>query len=175
MGISFKNWPFQALETQVGLIFNTYFSWDIWHKKMNVNCVCFWKQWQFFGKLKTWFGQYYISIVLIEAWNFKIGFAIHISESIRGKPKCLEKELSSSQYSKANSTNSMVYQEIFMTCQPRYWNTVKWVSKLIIFLLILCNKKGFIDVLLYLYLPNLNILFYLQVFSMPHPTSLHAS
>ena len=48
---------------------------------------------------------------------------IHISESIRGKPKCLEKELSSSQYSKANSTNSMVYQEIFMACQPRYWNT----------------------------------------------------
>ena len=101
-----------------------------------------------FGKLKTWFGQYYIRIVLIEAWNFKIGFAIHISESIRGKPKCLEKELSSSQYSKANSTNSMVYQDIFMACQPRYWNTVKLISELIVFLLILCNKKGFINVLL---------------------------
>ena len=94
-----------------------------------------------FDKLKTWFGQYYIRIVLIEAWNFKIGFAIHISESIRGKPKCLEKELSSSQYSKANSTNSMVYQEIFMACQPRYWNTGQMDLKTDNFLTHLCNKK----------------------------------
>ena len=127
MGISFKNWPFQA----IGL---TYFSETFDIKKWILTYVCCWKQ--FFGNLKFDL----VNTTLVLSWLkleiSKLVFAIYISESIRGKPKCLEKELSSSQYSKANSTNSMVYQDIFMTCQPRYWNTVKLISELIILLLI---------------------------------------